>query len=169
MDQTAARPSSQIDTILNDRIREAAAEGRAVGKTTLEAASGSSKATVVVEDADRFGVLAGSVAAERPGGGPSSVPRQAAEAVRRINYLQEPLAVIETEDRRGRGILRSATPREVEGGREYNEAVLDGGGSITIKRFRAETGSRRRQVPSNLSRETLGRLVDDVTDILESR
>ena len=90
-----------------------------------------------------------------PAGSPASVPAQAAETVRRINYLQEPFAVVETEDRRGRGILRSAMPRQVQGGREYNEAVLEGGESITVRRYRAETGSRRRQVPSNLSRETL--------------
>jgi hypothetical protein len=169
MDPRAQKPSSQIDKALDGKIRDAAREGRSVGKTTIEAQTGSGRTTVVVDDADKYGVLAGPVSSETPGGKPSAVPAQAAEAVKKINYLQEPLAVIETEDRRGRGILRSATPRQVEGGREYNEAILDGGGSITIRRFRAESGSRRRQVPSNLSRETLGRLVDDLGEILQPK
>ena len=163
------KPSAQIDAILDGKLREEAREGRPVPRTTVESKTPAGSVTVVVEEADRLGVLAGSIGAQRRGGRPSDVAAQAQDAVRRLNYLQEPLAVIESEARRARTILRSAAPRKVEGGREYNEAVLDGGGSITIRRFRAEPGARRRQVPSNISRETLGRLADDLSDILEPR
>src|SRR5712691_5950305 len=149
------KASDQINQALADKIRQASAEGRSVGKTVVEAVTPSGRVSVVVEDADRLGVLAGQVNARNDGGSAASVPAQAREAVRRLNYLQEPLAIIETEDRKGgRAILRSAAPRPTGSGGEYNEAVVDGGRSISIRRFRTETGSRRRTVPSNLSRET---------------
>lgn len=166
MKDQSSKISDQLNQALADKIRQAS--GRSVGKTVVEASTTEGRVTVVVEDADRLGVLAGPITAQRQGGGrPASVPTQATEAVRRLNYLQEPLAVIESEDRRARAILRSAVPRQTGGGREYNEAILDGDGSISIRRFRADSGGRRRATPSNLSRETLGRLADDLLDILD--
>jgi len=167
MKTSDAKPSSQIGEALEEKIRQAAGSGRSFSGT-IEAATPAGRVSVGIDDADRLGVLAGPITATRPEGSPANVPAQAAEAVRRLTYLQEPLAVIESEDRRGRAILRSAAPRQTSsGGREYNEAILDGGGSISIRRFRAESGARRRAVPSNLSRDTLGRLTDDLVDILE--
>lgn len=161
------KPSQTIGEALDEKVRQASGTGRSFSGT-VEAHTRGGKVSVVVEDADRLGVLAGPVTATRPDGSPANVPEQAAEAVRRLTYLQEPLAVIESEDRRGRAILRSAAPRPAQaGGREYNEAILDGGGSISIRRYRAESGSRRKAVPANLSRDTLGRLTDDLVDILD--
>jgi hypothetical protein len=167
MDRHRRKLSAKLDKLLDEKLREAAREGRPLGKLTIEATSPSGSVSVTAEDADRLGVLVDSVNARAAGGRPQDVPAQAGKAGRKLNYLQEPLAVVETDARRGRGILRSAEPREVEKGREYNEAVLEGGDSISIHRYRVEPGSRRRPVPSNISRDTLRRLVDDLTDILE--
>ena len=168
MRSTDEKPSGKIAETLNEKVRQAASSGRAFSGT-IEATTPSGKVSIGIEDADRLGVLAGPITMTRPEGSPANVPAQASEAVRRLNYLQEPLAVIESEDRRGRAILRSAAPRQTQsGGREYNEAVLDGGGSISIRRYRAEPGARRKGVPTNLSRETLGRLADDLSDILDT-
>jgi len=167
MDRHKRKVSAKLDRLLDENLREAAREGRPVGKFTVEATSPSGRVSVTAEDADRLGILVGSVDARAAGGRPQDIPAQAEKARRRLNYLQEPLAVVETDARRGRGILRSDEPREVEKGREYNEAVLEGGDSISIHRYRVEPGLRRRPVPSNLSRDTLRRLVDDLTDILE--
>jgi hypothetical protein len=167
MKPTGQKPSDQINEALAEKIRAARADGRSVGKTSVEAATPSGKVTVVVEDADRLGVLAGPVTARKEDGRPSSVKSQAQETTRKITYLQEPLAIIETEEQRGRAILRSAEPRQTGGAREYNEAILEGGDSISIHRYRSEPGKRRRAIPSNLSRETLGRLADDLPEILD--
>jgi len=162
------KPSQKIADTLDEKVRQASSSGRSFAGT-IEATSPSGKISVGIEDADRLGVLVGPITASRPEGSPANVGAQAAEAVRRLNYLQEPLAVIESEDRRGRAILRSAAPRTTSsGGREYNEAILDGGDSISIRRYRSEPGARRKGVPTNLSRETLGRLADDLSDILDS-
>jgi len=159
--------SRQIGDGLDRAIREAAGEGRRPAPATVDAETPKGRVSVSVEDADRLGVLAGPVNAKRADGGTGSVGAQARELARRVNYLQEPLAVVETEDRRGRAVVRSAAPRPApDGGREYNEAVLTGGDSVTIRRYRAEPGARRKTVPSNLSREALGRLADDLVDIL---
>lgn len=164
--QIDPRPSIAIDRFLDEKLRQAARDGRRVGRATIEATTPTTRSTIVVEDADRLGVLAGSVSVQRTNRVGGAVARKAESLVRRITYLQEPLAVIEAEDRRGRAIVRSASPRPASGAREYNEAVIDEGNSITIRRFRAESGSRRRQVGSNLSRETLGRLADDLAEIV---
>src|SRR5213593_3992839 len=98
MDTNDPKPSTQINGILDGKLREASRESRPFGRTTIEATVPSGKVTVIVEDAERFGVMAGSVGAERQGGKPGDVPAQAEDAVRRLNYLQEPLAIIETDD-----------------------------------------------------------------------
>ena len=165
MKPTPASASRQIDEALEESLRKASADGRSAGPLTIEAVTSDGSVLVQVEDVDRLGALAGPMTAKRPGER-GDVAIQAKEAARRLNYLQEPLTVTETEAKRGRAILRSETPRQGGGGREYNEAVLQGGDSISIRRYRAESGSRRRTVPSNLSRETLGRLADDLIDIL---
>src|SRR5262245_19298001 len=168
MSTSDIKPSTKIVEALDEKVRQASGSGRSFSGT-LEATTPAGKVNVGIEDADRLGVLAGPISATRPEGSPANVPAQAAEAVRRLNYLQEPLAVIESEDRRGRAILRSAAPRTTSsGGREYNEAILDGGDSISIRRYRSEPGARRKGVPTNLSRETLGRLADDLNEILDS-
>ena len=166
--KTPMKASDQINQALAEKIKAASVDGRCVGKTSVDASTSDGRVSVGIDDADRLGVLAGPISAQRPGGArPAAVKAQAEEAVRKIGYLQEPLTIVETEARRGRAILRSAEPRQTGTGREYNEAVLDGGDSISIRRYRADQGSRRRSVPSNLSRETLGRLADDLTDILK--
>src|SRR3989442_15749449 len=93
------KPSAQIDAILDGKLREAAREGRPLPRTTVEAKTPSGSVTVVVEEADRLGVLAGSVGAQRRGGSPSHVPAQAEDAVRRLNYLRGPLAATQSETR----------------------------------------------------------------------
>src|SRR5262249_55052213 len=167
MSTSDIKPSTKIVEALDEKVRQASGSGRSFSGT-LEATTPAGKVNVGIEDADRLGVLAGPVTATRPEGSPANVPAQAAQALRRLPYLQEPLAGSQSEDRRGRAILRSAAPRSTSGGgREYNEAILDGGDSISIRRFRSEPGSRRKAVPSNLSRDALGRLTDDLVDILE--
>lgn len=166
MSQTLS-PSAQIDAALDAAVGEAGAAGRPVGGMTVEADLPDGRSRVVVEDAERLGVLASSVEVERAGGAASSVTEQANEVARRLIYLSEPMAVIETDAKRGRGVVRSSSLRPSAEGPEYNEAILEGGGSIRIRRYRVEGRSRRR-VASNLSRETLGRLVDDLDAILRS-
>ena len=166
MTQTQDQVSARIGEVLDEMVKGAGREARAPRPTTIEASGPGGSVSVAVEDADRLGVLAGPVSARRTDGGSGNVGAQAEEAVRRLTYLPEPLAIIESEGKRARAILRSAVPRQTAGGREYNEAVLQGGDSISIRRFRVESGSRRKSVPSNMSRETLGRLADDLVDIL---
>jgi hypothetical protein len=166
MKPTPPPASRQLEEALDGKVREASAGTGPSPPCAIEAATAAGSVSVQVEDADRLGILAGPVTARRAAG-TGSVAAQAREAARRLNYLQEPLTVVESEGKRARAILRSETPRQAGGGREYNEAVLQGGDSITIRRYRAESGSRRKAIPSNLSRETLGRLADDLIDILQ--
>lgn len=166
MNRTDSTASEQIQETLAQRARESTSQRRAPGATIIEADTPIGHVSASIEDSDRLGVLAGPVTARRTDGKTGSVGAQAREAVRRLNYLQEPLTIVETEEARGRAIVRSEAPRSTRRGREYNEAVLQNGDAISIRRYRAEGGSRRKAVPSNLSRETLGRLADDLLEIV---
>jgi hypothetical protein len=167
MSGTQQAVSTKLGEALDDTVRSAAREGKPPKPVTIEASAEGGAVSVGVEDADRLGALVGPVSARRTDGTSGNVGQQAEEAVRRLSYLQEPLAIIESEGKRARAILRSAVPRQTESGREYNEAVLQGGDSISIRRYRTDSGSRRKTVPSNVSRETLGRLADDLVEILK--
>jgi hypothetical protein len=123
-----------------------------------------------VSDADRLGLLSTETRAVRKGGSeesdPAALTRQANEMARRVTYLQEPLAVIEMDGRRGRAVLRSASPRTEGSSIRYTEAVFENGRSATVRRYRTERGTRtRRAEPSNLSTETAARLAGDLLDI----
>ena len=122
-----------------------------------------------VSDADRLGLLSTETRAVRKGvegADPAALTRQANEIARRVTYLQEPLALIELDGRRGRAVLRSATPRTEGTTIRYTEAVLENGRTATVRRFRTDRGSRaRKQEPANLSIETASRLAGDLLDI----
>jgi len=91
-----------------------------------------------------------------------ALTRWAHALTQRITYLMEPLRILEidTEDRHIE--LRSPQPTQRQGGRFYYQALLDHSGLLTLKRFRFDEADRKRdQVPMQLTRETLERLMED--------
>lgn len=82
---------------------------------------------------------------------------------KKITYLMEPLKVLEVNDQGGEVQMRSQspTPRDLE--RAYYEMRLFRQGSLRMERFVYDESTRqRRQVPCQLTRETLERLADDI-------
>ena len=124
-----------------------------------------------VADADRLGLLCNETRVSRRGGqeGPGdadALVQQAGEMIRRVTYLQESLALIELDRSRGRAILRSANPRVDGDSIHYYEAVLEGGRSANLRRYRYDRGGHgRRAEPANLSTETASRLAGDLLDL----
>ena len=83
-----------------------------------------------------------------------------------VRELGGRLVPVEVDERLGGGSLRTRT-RDLRGGRFY-EVELDGAGA-TVDRYKVgEDGGRERQ-PYTLTREQLGRLVDDLADGLAGR
>lgn len=80
---------------------------------------------------------------------------------KRVNYLLEPIAPIETDAQGCSVQLRSNPPQRDDNGRRYYELLLRRGGSIALCRFEKQPGQPRVRVPAALTHEVIGRLIDD--------
>jgi len=77
--------------------------------------------------------------------------------------LLEPLKLIEVDALRGEALLRSDSPAQRADERFYYEVLLEGRGSAILRRYRSATESRKReQVSFVVTREALGKLVEDL-------
>lgn len=87
---------------------------------------------------------------------------------KRVNYLLEPIAPIETDAQGCSVQLRSNPPQRDDNGRRYYELLLRRGGSIALCRFEKQPGQPRVRVPAALTHEVIGRLVDDFSSTVDS-
>jgi hypothetical protein len=83
----------------------------------------------------------------------------AGKLAERINYLLEPLAVIE-KDRR-RAMLRSEAPADGRADGDYYEMWVEPDG-LSVERYHGEPGQRREPRPVSLTWEQADRLARDV-------
>ena len=82
---------------------------------------------------------------------------------KKVTYLMEPLKVLEVNDQGGEVQMRSQSPTPRDTERAYYEMRLFRSGILRMERFVFdETTRQRRQVPCQLTRETLERLADDI-------
>ena len=84
------------------------------------------------------------------------------DVVRRVDYLLEPLAIIESDAGENQVQIRSAKPSQSGDDRRYYEMNVDGGG-ISIQRFKA-TGNSRENEEIHLTRESFERLCRDLDE-----
>ncbi len=112
-------------------------------------------------DWDRLGCLLERLEVRRIGGLPLRLTPVSIE--KRVTYLEEGLRVIETEEARGRVLLRSAPPTMSDGKSMFFEIILDRSKGLSLARYAydRERGERS-PVAAPLSRHTLVRLVDDL-------
>jgi hypothetical protein len=77
--------------------------------------------------------------------------------------LLEPLRLIEVDAGAAKALLRSAQPAATDAERYYYEAVMEGGGRTTLRRYQGSTAvSGRRSISYTLTREALAKLVSDL-------
>lgn len=101
-------------------------------------------------------------ATTRPSWDTKALTQWAEALTNRVTYLMEPLRVLEIDTEERHVELRSPQPTQRQGGRFFYQAVLDHSGLLTLKRFRFDEADRKReQVPLQLTRETLERLMED--------
>lgn len=133
--------------------------GIRTGPVEVEANEG--RVQLDLADADRLGAKIDRLRVSVPSAAP--LGQQAERICRRVRTLPERLVPIEIDDRLGGGILRS-TADEMRNKR-YFEVGLDGDGA-TLERFKARPEGGRERQPFTLTREQLGRLVDDLAESL---
>jgi len=91
-------------------------------------------------------------------------PRQIAERlVEQVNYMQEPLAIIEDDLEGSATQVRSARPQAHPDGARYYELVAEPG-HISVRRYQRQADGERKSIPMRFTRETFGRLCRDLDD-----
>ena len=90
-----------------------------------------------------------------------------ADLCRRVNYLLEPIAPIETDSQGCSVQMRSNPPQQDDNGRRYYELHLSRGGSVELCRYEKQPGQPRTRVPAVLTHEVTCRLVDDFVATVE--
>ncbi len=81
---------------------------------------------------------------------------------KKLTYLLEPVAPIESDAEGCVVQLRSQPPHRVENSHAYYELLVRRGGTISLRRFTKSGGTPREEVPASVTREVLGRLLDDL-------
>lgn len=149
------------DTPLSERGR---LDG-ALRKGTVRVGQGGWTVEVEVTDADRLGVSVRGVRVRGPERG--DVVGQAQRLPEALGVLPDRVRPLEVDPALGGAVLRSRvrTPRE-GGAREYFEVRTDGR-EVSVEKLRAGPNGRA-AVPFTLTREQLGRLVDDVGEAIGS-
>jgi hypothetical protein len=127
----------------------------------IEAASGHARVEAEVVDVDRLGVIVERV---RVTTGPGDLAQRAKRVVERVRPDGQRMRTVEVDNRLGGGILRTA-PVETGGGRFYQIDLDENGGILT--RHRKDESGRRQQERFTMTREGLGRLVDDLSQALD--
>ncbi len=102
-------------------------------------------------------------ATSRPEWGSEALKEWGERLSKRVSYLMEPLKVLEVNDQGGEVQMRSQSPTPRADQRAYYEMRLFRQGTLRMERYAFdETTRHRRQVPCQLTRETLERLADDI-------
>ena len=134
---------------------------------TVTATAGGVTSTVILNQLESLGCSLDSLrveVAQLATAGTIVLKQIADELTRRLNYLDEPISVIEVDVAVQ---VRSTVPAQVPGGLEYFEVLVAATG-ITLMRWRkpAIAGDPRTPVPADLTLKVLCRVCQDTYEVL---
>jgi len=129
--------------------------GAGTGSVQVDSETGAVQLDIA--DHDRLGATVDRLRVSVPSS--ATLPEQASAIADRVRDLGGKLIPIEVDERLGGGTLRTA-PRDIRGGRFF-EVELDGD-SATIDRYQIQEDGQRERQPFTMTREQLGRVVDDL-------
>jgi len=139
-----------------------AATGKDEGAAgTIEASSGGIQVKADIADVDRLGVVIDRVEVTTDSG---NIEQRAARLVKQVRPDGQRLRAIEVDNRLGGGMLRTS-PLKTNGGRFYEIDLNETGGVLT--RHRKDAEGQRHAEQFTMTREGLGRLVEDIGKALE--
>jgi hypothetical protein len=139
------------------------------GAATVEVAVGSRRLTCDLVERNSLAVALQALRVATPELANTSsnrLERMASDLSARLTYLMEPIRPIEIDADACVAQLRSSPPQRDDDGRSYYELTVRRGGEIALVRYRKEPGAARQQIPANITREVLLRLVDDFEAVL---
>ncbi len=118
------------------------------------------RATIHVVDSDRFSVVVDRLRVEDRAGGSGKVQQRAERLSERVKPEGRAMRPTEVAPDLGGAILRTA-PREKT--REFYQLEIDSSGA-GLSKHRVGSDGKRQTEPFTLTREELGRIVDDMDD-----
>ena len=140
-------------------LDEAQQEGaEAAGGRKLRASAGGKKAEVHLLDVDRIGVKVRRVRVSRDEA--LDVAKEAVALPQRARSLPDPVVPIEVDRELGQAILRT-DPDQLRR-REFFEVDVRAGGDVDVQRFKVSDGGERDRIDWTMTREQLGRLLDEL-------
>ncbi len=144
-----------------EQIRMQLEQGPAGGSRAIRVGDRDIEVRVRLADWDRLGCLLERLDLSHAGGRPLRIAP--AVIANTITYLGEALRVIETEEARGRAVLRTARPT-VRGGKcEYFEVILDPTPGLTLSRYAYDSEREERiAIAAPLTRQAVERLMEDL-------
>lgn len=136
---------------------------------TVAATEGGDRLSLGVARADALAVAFSELRLETDrlaDAGVDRVRAVAEELTRRVTYLLEPLTPIEIDRDLAVVQLRSTTPQQDSESTAYYELLVKTGGSLSLRRYRKPKGAMREPIDATVTREVLGRLVEDFVGCL---
>lgn len=85
----------------------------------------------------------------------------------KLNYLLEPIGLIEVDAERCFVQMRSIPPQKDEDRTTYYELLAERGGLFSLRRFAAQPGQAREVISAEVTREVFLRLADDFGALAE--
>ncbi len=131
---------------------------------TVQSAKGGDRVELGVARADALAIAFDWLRLEtdRLAGASIERVRETAERLtERVTYLLEPLTPIEIDQDLAVVQMRSTTPQQDNESTAYYELLVKTGGSLSLRRYRKPRGAMREPIEATVTREVLGRLVDD--------
>ena len=89
--------------------------------------------------------------------------RTAESLSKRLTYLLEPIAPIESDAEQCLVQLRSAPPEREDGKSTYYELIIRRGGEVSLCRYLKSADATREIIPAQVTREVLLRLIGDLS------
>jgi hypothetical protein len=118
-----------------------------------------------LESADALSCALTQLRLETPQSGAAGSEQRAKRICRRLNYLLEPLELVEVDPDTDRVLLRSNPPHREQSARTYYEVIVDPRGTVTLQRFcRSRDRARRAVVACRLTKEATAKLIDDLVE-----
>ena len=129
------------------------------------------RARLHTADSDRLGIMVITLALSGLSGTTQAVAlrERLIRLTGQVDYLSEPLQLVEHDPARTGALLRSVEVRHIGPDREYFEIRVEKNRDTVFSRLRQPPGgSDRTQVPFLMARKTLARLVDDLATALDA-
>jgi hypothetical protein len=151
-----------------ENIMEQVRKGPWEPNKQILASDGSLQVRVQLADCDRLGCLLERLEIRATHGCSLNIDPLWIE--KEIQYLGEPLKIIEMEKSQGKALLRSFPPRRENGTVHFFELVIDPREGLSLNRLSYDrTLGSRTQTPVPLTRETLERLLADLVSLASKK